>query len=166
MKISVAIASVLLSLFAYPARADNCAGAAVSYAQQCTAPPDEKGLSLAATCNSDKFEEAKTNFLWASKRDPGAVGHFRFVFDHCEAVEDVVERNIYSAILSQTHNLRALCTIADCWESGELLGYLQSEHLLGRLYVGNASPQPKTKPICDLSQKWCSFGDIIHPPKP
>jgi hypothetical protein len=146
MKTAVAIAGLLFSIVAVDARAADCASAAIAYANRCS--------PSAGTCTSKEFEEAKTNFFWASKRDAGAVKRFRDVFDHCDSTNDVVKKNYYSAILAQTHNMRALCTIAYCWNSGLLTGYLQAENSFGHLYKGQtaATPQPPSR-LCGTEQQ-------------
>jgi hypothetical protein len=151
LKTSAAVASLLLILSAFGVRADDCRSTIISYEDRCSPNPNS-GLIKVGKCN---FEEAKTNFLWASKLDAGAVKTFRSAFDRCDRTdvntkEDVVTRNFYAAVLAQTHNMQALCSLVNCWGSGELDGYLQSEYLQGHLYGQTQTPTPteQTQRLC------------------
>ena len=139
------LAFFFLGFLLNAANADDCFLAVDHYLQMCPHGRIENGLEYLRPCD---FEKAKTNFLWASKKDPGAVKTFRNAFDHCStnvgalSTPIVVLKNYYSAILAQTHNMDALCSIRACWETGELTGYLEYENSVGHLYAGN-SPPPK-----------------------
>jgi hypothetical protein len=128
------------------ARADeDCFDAAQTYIDMCPKGRIENGLEYLPSCNLGK---AKANFLWASRNDPGAVKTFRTVFDHCSTRIDwapkIVVKNYFSAILAQTHDMDALCSIAACFNTGELTGYLEYENIAGHLYTGNSPKEPTT----------------------
>lgn len=147
MKAFLMLAVLSASLFAEGAQADDCGVRAQKYEDACpSAPVDENGLSP-VICD---IEKAKKNFNWASKLDASAANRFRYTFDNCASdggTYDIADKNIYAAILSQTHNMDALCSIKNCEDSGDIYEFLGEELALGHLYKGkSATPAPAATP--------------------
>lgn len=145
MKFSLLVLALILVL-PRPALADDCEALFNQYTERCYPPEDKDGLVSVPACH---FSEAKTNFLWATKLNPGAVETFRKIFDRCDQTDndprrDVINKNAYAAALAQTHNTNAMCSISNCWANSELDGYLVVEYGAGRLY--GAKPTNEAKP--------------------
>lgn len=141
------------SMFLCPpswAKADDCVAAAHQLTAECPAISDGQ-FNFVPEC---KFNEAKTNFLWSSRDNPGAVTHFREIFDTCNTPDlSTIEKNIAAAIISQMHNMNALCSIYYC-TFGDMQGFLLVERSHHRLYEG--APAKTSRPT-----NRCAAGYIL-----
>lgn len=136
----------MLFCFNSSANADDCISAAYRLAEHCPTISDGQ-FNVIPEC---KFEEAKINFLWASRNNPGASDHFRSIFDSCDSPDaSVIEKNIAASIITQMHNMTAMCSISNC-KYGDLQGFLLIERSQHRLYEGRPAESSGSTNICGM----------------